>query len=194
MQSKKTETGRRAGQLPDEKAYLTHLIRAIFPHDSVPITAYERTADIVLREAAASPWAEVKLHQGLRSLEALSNGTFIDMEPDEAHPMLMQIQHTPFFGFVRQNAVVNLYEDEEVWATLGYEGPSFDKGGYIDRGFNDLDWLPEPRIEEYEGEPLAHVISPIPGASGAADVRPAAVPVGQNRQSGQPNRTGRSGQ
>jgi hypothetical protein len=24
------------------------------------------------------------------------------------------------------------------------EGPSFDKGGYLHRGFNDLDWLPDP--------------------------------------------------
>ena len=32
---------------------------------------------------------------------------------------------------------------------LGYEGTSFDKGGYVNRGFNDLDWLPEPRIEEH---------------------------------------------
>jgi hypothetical protein len=27
---------------------------------------------------------------------------------------------------------------------LGYEGRSFAKGGYLQRGFNDLDWLPEP--------------------------------------------------
>jgi len=45
---------------------------------------------------------------------------------------------------------VTLYDDPEVWAVLGYEGPSLDKGGYINRGFNDLDGLPEPRIEEYE--------------------------------------------
>ena len=35
------------------------------------------------------------------------------------------------------------------FGVLGYEGASFDKGGYINRGFNDLDWLPEPRIEEH---------------------------------------------
>ena len=47
--------------------------------------------------------------------------------------------------------MLNLYDDPEVWAALGCEGSSFDKGGYINRGFNDLDWLPEPRIEEYDG-------------------------------------------
>lgn len=48
-------------------------------------------------------------------------------------------------------AVNTLYDDHEVWSILGYEGPSFDKGGYINRGFNDLDWLPDPRIDEYDG-------------------------------------------
>ena len=50
-------------------------------------------------------------------------------------------------------AVVALYDDREVWELLGYEGPSFDQGGYLNRGFDDLDWLPEPRITEYDGEP-----------------------------------------
>ena len=45
--------------------------------------------------------------------------------------------------------MVTLYNDKEVWDVLGYEGASFDKGGYVNRGFNDLDWLPEPRIEEH---------------------------------------------
>jgi hypothetical protein len=30
------------------------------------------------------------------------------------------------------------------WAHFGYEGSSFEKGGYINRGFQDLNWLPEP--------------------------------------------------
>jgi hypothetical protein len=49
--------------------------------------------------------------------------------------------------------VVALYNDHEVWELLGYEGPSFDQGGYLNRGFDDLDWLPDPRIEEYDKEP-----------------------------------------
>jgi hypothetical protein len=48
---------------------------------------------------------------------------------------------------------VALYDDAEVWDLLGYEGASFDKGGYLHRGFDDLDWLPRARVEEYTGEP-----------------------------------------
>ena len=55
---------------------------------------------------------------------------------------------------MHSTTVVALYDDHEVWELLGYEGASFDKGGYIDRGFDDLDWLPDPRVEE-SGEELA---------------------------------------
>jgi hypothetical protein len=30
------------------------------------------------------------------------------------------------------------------FAHFGYPGPSWAKGGYINRGFNDLKWLPDP--------------------------------------------------
>jgi hypothetical protein len=52
-----------------------------------------------------------------------------------------------FFQGIRAKVITTLYDDREVWQILGYEGPSYDQGGYIDRGFADLDWLPEPRIE-----------------------------------------------
>ena len=38
---------------------------------------------------------------------------------------------------------VSLYNNKEVWPKFGYEGASADKGGYINRGFNDIDWLPQ---------------------------------------------------
>ena len=58
--------------------------------------------------------------------------------------MLEGIEDTDFFELVRGTAVVEVYIDERTWQLVGYEGPSFDKGGYIDRGFDDLDWLPDP--------------------------------------------------
>jgi hypothetical protein len=31
-----------------------------------------------------------------------------------------------------------------VWRHFGYEGASAQHGGYINRGFDDLNWLPDP--------------------------------------------------
>ena len=62
---------------------------------------------------------------------------------------LKKMGRTEFFEHVSGTSTVTLYNDKETWDLLGYEGYSYDKGGYINRGFNDLDWLPEPRIEEH---------------------------------------------
>jgi len=46
-----------------------------------------------------------------------------------------------FFQTVRGGLVVSLYNQKEVWPLFGYEGESYSKGGYIDRGFDDIAWL-----------------------------------------------------
>ena len=39
------------------------------------------------------------------------------------------------------NPVASLYNNPEVWPKFGYEGSSAEHGGYINRGFSDIDWL-----------------------------------------------------
>ena len=41
----------------------------------------------------------------------------------------------------RRASSSSLYNQKEVWPIFGYEGESSSKGGYINRGFNDIDWL-----------------------------------------------------
>lgn len=159
---------------------LVALVKAAFPHQGVPDSAYERAAATVQKQADLSTWMRVKLAQGLDSLQGLTDGRFHELPPQQAQLVLLRVQHTTFFGFVRQTVVVNLYEDEEVWEALGYEGPSFEKGGYVNRGFDDLDWLPDPRIEEYDGEPLQEVVSDLPTTATTRSTRGAAVPAGQS--------------
>ena len=47
----------------------------------------------------------------------------------------------PFFLKLRGDLVVSLYNQPAVWAKLGYQGPSAPHGGYINRGFNDQNWM-----------------------------------------------------
>ena len=60
---------------------------------------------------------------------------------EERVKLLRKIETTPFFQTVRSGLVVSLYNQPEVWPIFGYEGESYSKGGYIERGFNDIDWL-----------------------------------------------------
>ena len=60
---------------------------------------------------------------------------------EERIALLKEIETTPFFKTLRSGLVTGLYNQKEIWPLFGYEGSSADKGGYIERGFNDLTWL-----------------------------------------------------
>ena len=55
--------------------------------------------------------------------------------------LLRTIDSGPFFQKVRGDLVTGIYNNPEVWPLFGYEGESYSKGGYIERGFDDIEWL-----------------------------------------------------
>jgi len=127
---------------------LTHMVRAMFPHERFPDGPYERTAAAIVEAAGDDVRLHGQLEQGLRELDAAGGARFAELAPDAALAILRGMSGTAFFEAVRSKAILTLYDDREVWSLLGYEGPSFEHGGYLHRGFDDLDWLPEPRVEE----------------------------------------------
>lgn len=135
----------------DERSLLVRILRVAFPHSSFPDAPYERTADAIISQAADSRWYSIVLKKGLVTLANVNGKHFNALTDVEATRVLHRIQTTDLFGFIRRTAVLTLYDHEDVWALLGYEGPSFNKEGYLHRGFDDLDWLPEPRTDLYDG-------------------------------------------
>lgn len=129
-------------------ATLTSAIRAMFPHPSFPDGPYERTADAIVSKAAGDVRSQAQLDQGLVDLDAAAGGAFAALDAPAALEVLRGLSATPWFDLVRSTVVTTLYDDREVWALLGYEGESFSKGGYLQRGFDDLDWLPAAPIGE----------------------------------------------
>jgi hypothetical protein len=136
---------------PEARRTLVRLLRAAYPHDRFPDGPYQRTAEAIIEQAAASLWMRIALSQGLDSLDAKAGGSFVQLDDEAAYKLLVDIEDAEFFKFIRAIAVVTLYDDPETLQILGYEGPAYEKGGYLHRGFDDLDWLPTPRIEEYDG-------------------------------------------
>ncbi|MEO5652011.1 MAG: hypothetical protein ABIN79_03615 [Marmoricola sp.] len=130
---------------------LVRLLRVAYPHPRFPDGPYERTADEIVGQTDASLWHRLALTRGLGTLDDAAGGSFADLDDQAALQLLRSMENAQFFIFIRGVAVVTLYNDDETWKHLGYEGESYSKGGYIDRGFDDLDWLPSPRIEEYDG-------------------------------------------
>lgn len=116
-------------------ATITAMARAMFPHDALPDEVYARVS-AKLGEATESA---ATINFGVAGLPG-----FAERSPLEQAQALREIEGSEFFELVRSTAVVEIYSDPRTWAAFGYEGPSFDKGGYLHRGFDDLDWLPDP--------------------------------------------------
>ena len=135
-----------AGEKKEDKEVLMKMVRTLYPHDRFPDGPYIRTTDDVINKGNSSSEKSIMLQAGIDLLKA---DNFSKMNFKKATKYLTKMGRTEFFEHVRGTTTVTLYNDKETWELLGYEGPSYDKGGYIKRGFNDLDWLPEPRIEEH---------------------------------------------
>ena len=136
-----------------QAAILVRLLRVAYPHPSFPDGPYQRTA-----KSVQDADSEHLLVAGLTELNDVAGGDFGALPDAEATAAVERIADSAFFKLVHSTTVVALYDDREVWELLGYEGPSYDKGGYLNRGFDDLDWLPKARITEYTDEPRTELV------------------------------------
>lgn len=131
---------------------LTRLLRVAYPHDAFPEGPYQRTATAVQEASRDDAGDDRALTQGLAGLDRAADGDFLALDDAAAEALLRDRADDFFFRRIRSTAVVALYDDAEVWGLLGYEGAAFAQGGYLHRGFDDLDWLPAARVEEHDGE------------------------------------------
>ena len=123
------------------------LARTVYPHDALPDSVYARVS-AKLDEAAGEDAAQAQtINEGVADLDSRGDQPFVERSAEQRLADAEAIAGSDFFELVRSTAVVEIYSDAQTWAAFGYEGPSFAKGGYIDRGFNDLDWLPDPEQE-----------------------------------------------
>jgi hypothetical protein len=130
-------------RLPDEgRATALRAARVMFPHDKLPDAAYDKVVSKLEADAAADSGIAATLEQGVAELDA--NGRFVELDDDAQLSALGDSEGSAFFDLLKATSVVELYDNPLVWKAFGYEGPSTHLGGYVDRGFDDLDWLPDP--------------------------------------------------
>jgi hypothetical protein len=132
---------------PHVAATLVKAARDIFPHDHLA-DSYYMTACSGYDALAADAGKRALLTDGVEQLDQAARTKFkatnylaVLREADRV-TLLQSISDTPFFAKLRGDLVVTLYNQKELWPKFGYEGASADKGGYINRGFSDIDWLP----------------------------------------------------
>jgi hypothetical protein len=131
---------------PNASKTLVLMARDIFPHDRFSDAIYARAVEAYGPAAEQDPTLRKLLADGIAALDAaamkLAGKAYADLANESDRlKALWAIEGSQFFGKIRGDLVVSLYNQPEVWAKLGYEGSSWEKGGYINRGFSDIDWL-----------------------------------------------------
>jgi hypothetical protein len=127
---------------------LVKVARDIYPHDFLVDSYYITAIKPWDGKAAKDPATKAMLEEGVRRLDQDAKDRHkvpyaeVPWEADRV-VLLQGIEQTEFFKKVRSDLVVSLYNQEELWPKFGYEGSSAEHGGYIKRGFNDIDWLPK---------------------------------------------------
>ena len=121
--------------------------RVLYPHKKLPNAVYALLAKDLDAKAAGDATAATQIRDGVKSLDQAAGGSFAKAAAPRKLQIVKAMEGQPFFNTVRGQCVTSLYDNDMAFAALGYPGSSWEKGGYITRGFQDLKWLPAPSAQ-----------------------------------------------
>src|SRR3982751_6592213 len=136
------------GLTPATLKTLVKVARDIYPHDFLGDSYYISAIKPWDGKAAKDPAVKALISDGITRLDQNARDRHrapyaeVPWEADRV-VLLKEIEQSDFFQKVRGDLVVSLYNQKEVWPRFGYEGSSAEHGGYINRGFADIDWPPK---------------------------------------------------
>jgi hypothetical protein len=127
----------------DAFATLVKMARDIYPHDQLADGYYAKVMQGIDAAAKDDAAAKTMLEEGVAALNtAAAGGSYAGLANEADRVVILKsMEASPFFQKIRGSLVTGLYNNPEVWPIFGYEGESAGKGGYVDRGFNDINWL-----------------------------------------------------
>jgi hypothetical protein len=126
---------------PKEMAALIQMARDIYPHNHVADQYYAAAV-----KGFDSEESKARIADGVAALDAAAQGRgyadYLSVPWElERVEILRGMEQSSFFQTMRGNLVTGLYNNKDVWPLFGYEGESYSKGGYINRGFDDITWV-----------------------------------------------------
>jgi len=121
---------------------LSKFCRTLFPHKHLKDMYYDACVEGLDAKIKSDKSFMNLLQDGVEQLNSLKDKSFLSLSDSDRLAVARQIEGSPFFNAIKGHLIVALYNNEEIWMSFGYEGPSFPHGGYLHRGFNDINWLP----------------------------------------------------
>jgi len=122
---------------------LMRIARYLYPHDALSDQIYRDVLAPLESVLANDSSLADSMDAGRESLDAAAGGDWLGADTKVQIAALRSIENTEFFQTVREAVRTELYFHPAVWELIGFQGSSVEYGGYIDRGFDQIDWLPE---------------------------------------------------
>ncbi len=122
---------------------LASVSRLLFPHDSLPDSIYINVVRDIDKDMEANGDTRTLIAQASNSFNNKAGEAWLTLEMDEQIELLQSLQGSELFSYMLHRTIESLYRNPEVWKLLGYQGSSIEYGGYLHRGFDDIDWLEE---------------------------------------------------
>jgi hypothetical protein len=126
-----------------ERRALLRMARLLYPHDALGDEIYVDVLQPFLRRADRDVALAADLRASVAMLDAGASGNWLAASPDRQLEALERLEEGVFFETMQAAVRTRLYQHPAAWDLIGYEGSSLEYGGYIHRGFDDIDWLPE---------------------------------------------------
>jgi hypothetical protein len=127
---------------PAQARLLLSVTRTLFPHDFLPDEQYLKIVAAIDAKAAA----DQRVGMMVKAALAVFPSNFSATDEIKREEYLRTLDGSPFFDLAYQETMGGLYRDPAVTALLGYEGSSVEYGGYLQRGFDDISWLPDEPV------------------------------------------------
>jgi len=122
---------------------MVRMARLLYPHDAISDEVYAAVLDQVLASMAGDESFAEMLGTAEEALNAQQTADFTELNEQAQIAAMQAIEGMDLFGAIQSAVRSKLYNHPAVWVHLGYDGPSFAKGGYLHRGSGNIDWLPE---------------------------------------------------
>jgi hypothetical protein len=127
----------------DDPVAMGRFAQLLFPHDGLTDDVYGEVMSQVLAATAADSSTAELLTTAEAALNAQQEQPWSQLDEAGQLAVMHKLEGEAFFASIRERVRSRLYYHPQFWKHINYPGSSKEHGGYINRGFDDIDWLPE---------------------------------------------------
>ncbi|MAJ24519.1 MAG: hypothetical protein CMP36_03310 [Rickettsiales bacterium] len=115
----------------------------MFPGKKFSDDLYMIAVDSLDSKAVKDESLKTSLTEGVAEFDKAAGGKYISASSKKRMNVIKSMEGKGLFNSVKGEMVNVFFNNKRVWDVAGWEGASYDKGGYYLRGFQDADW-PQP--------------------------------------------------